>query len=97
MEYKTPKVLEKKPVIAGFDLKTIVVMVSCLLLFLFTVFTSFLLSTLFILLGILYIRIQQKYPQKGQLKLLIRFRSEAQCVRMQLPLSVLIRKRGGEK
>lgn len=91
MEYKTPKVLEKKPVIAGFDLKTIVVIAACVLLFVFTVFSSFLLSITFILVGVIYVKIQKKYPNKGQLSTLLKYNSSVKCIRIEKPINTLLK------
>lgn len=91
MEYKTPKVLEKKPVIAGFDLMTIVVISVCSILFLFTVFVSFLLSILFIGIAVLFVKIQRKFPQKGQLSTLLKYNSSTKCIRIEQPLSSLLK------
>jgi hypothetical protein len=92
MEYKTPKVLEKKTVIAGLDLKIIVVISACLLLFLFTVFKSFLLASLFIAIAIGYLKIQTKYPGKGQLKMLIKYKIGIQCIRIHQPMKTFIKR-----
>lgn len=91
MEYKTPKVLEKKPVIAGFDLKTIVVVAACFLLFLFTVFASFILSLSFILIAVVFLKIQKKYPQKGQLSTLIKYNSSVKCIRIEQSIKSLLK------
>ncbi|GAA0716325.1 hypothetical protein GCM10009430_11920 [Aquimarina litoralis] len=91
MEYKTPKVLEKKPVIAGFDLVTIVVIAVCSILFLFTVFVSFLLSIVFIGIAVVFVKIQKKYPQKGQLSTLLKYNSSIKCVRIEQPLRSLLK------
>ncbi|OEK07363.1 hypothetical protein A8C32_18170 [Flavivirga aquatica] len=91
MEYKTPKVLEKKPVIAGFDLKTIVVISACFLLFLFTVFASFFLSLSFILIAAIYIKIQKKYPERGELSILIKYTTSVKCIEVNQPIISLIK------
>ncbi|WP_378188146.1 hypothetical protein ACE939_06845 [Aquimarina sp. W85] len=93
MIYKTPKVLEKKPVIGGFDLKTIVIIAACSLLFLFTVFTSFLGALFFIAVAISYVQINKKYPEKGQLKTLLKYGSSIKCVTINQPLKTIIRRR----
>ena len=90
MEYRTPKVLEKKPIIAGFDLKIIVVIASCFLLFLFTVFSSFLFSLIFIFFAVAYIKIVKKYPNKGELKMILKYKSNTQCIRINEPLKKLL-------
>lgn len=92
MEYKTPKVLEKKPVIAGFDLKTIVIILACALSFVFTVFTSFLLSLAFIVIAIVYVKIQKKYPKKGQLTTLLKYNSSIKCIRVNQQIKTLIKR-----
>ena len=91
MEYKTPKVLEKKPVVAGFALKTIVIIVSCALIALFTFFTSYLLSILCILAGVIYVKIEKKYPERGQLVTLLKYTSSTKCIRVNQPITSLIK------
>jgi type IV secretory pathway VirB3-like protein len=93
MEYRTPKVLEKKPIIAGFDLKIIVVISGCFLLFLFTVFSSFLLSLVFIFFAMAYIKVQKKYPNKGQLKMVLKYNTNIQCIRINEPIKNLLKKK----
>ena len=92
MEYKTPKVLEKKPVIGGFDLKTIVVIVVCTLLFVFTVFKSFIMSLLFIAIGVVYVKIQKKYPEKGQLSTLLKYNSSIKCIHINKQIKCLVKR-----
>ncbi len=91
MEYKTPKVLEKKPVVAGFDLKTIVVIAASVLLFVFTVFSSFLMSLIFIAIGSIYVYINKKYPQKGELITLLKYGSSTKCIRINTQIKSLIK------
>lgn len=93
MEYKTPKVLEKKPVVAGYELKVILVMTMSLLLFLFTIFKSVLLSLFFLGLGIGYLKIQRKYPNRGELATFLKFRTATHCVREHQPLRTLLKRR----
>ncbi|WP_211074653.1 hypothetical protein [Aquimarina sp. MMG016] len=92
MEYKTPKVLEKKPVIAGLDLKSVVILVGCILLFVFTVFSSFLLSLVFIAIGIGYVHINKKYPRKGELSTLLKYNSSTKCVHINQQIKTLIKR-----
>jgi hypothetical protein len=91
-EYKIPKVLEKRPVIAGFDLSSIVVLTASSLMFVFTAFKSLLLSLLFLIVAIAYVKIKKKYPRKGQVKTLIRYNSSAQCVRIDRTIIELTQK-----
>jgi hypothetical protein len=91
MEYRTPKVLEKKPVIGGFDLMTIVVISGCFLAFLFTVFASFLGASVFIIIAVVYVKVQKKYPQKGELSTLLQYNSSIKCIRVDQPLKHLIK------
>ncbi|WP_025741798.1 hypothetical protein [Aquimarina pacifica] len=91
MEYKTPKVLEKKPVIGGFDLMTIVIIAGCFLAFLFTVFASFLGSLVFILTAVIYVKIQKKYPKKGELSTLLKYNSSIKCVQVDQPITALLK------
>ncbi|GAA4277183.1 hypothetical protein [Aquimarina mytili] len=92
MEFKTPKVLEKKPVIAGFDLKTIVIIIVSVLLFVFTVFVSFFMSLLSLSVGIFYVYITKKYPKKGELTRLLKYNSSTKCIRVNQQIKSLIKR-----
>jgi hypothetical protein len=92
MNYRTPKALEKEPIIAGQDLKSIVVIASCFLLFLFTVFTSFLLAFLCLCVPVIYLKIKKTFPNKGQLKIFIKYKTSIQCVRANKSIKDLIKK-----
>lgn len=92
MEYKTPKVLEKKPVVAGFDLKAVMIIVMCVLGAVFTVFVSFLLSIGFIAICIVYLRIDKKYPQEGELMRILKYNSSVKCVRINQQIKSLIKR-----
>ncbi len=91
MEYKTPKALEKKPVIAGFDLKTIVIIAVTALLSLFTVFTSIYIPILLILITISYIKIQKKYPERDEFLNTIKYTTSIKCIRINKPITSLIK------
>ncbi len=91
MEYKTPKVLEKKPVIAGYDLQTIVIIVASILLFVFTIFKSFLLSLIFLALGAAYVYINKKFPQKGELTTLLKYNSSTKCIRVDQQIKTMVK------
>lgn len=92
MEYKTPKVLEKKPVVAGFDLKAVMIIVMCVLGAVFTVFVSFLLSIGFIAICIVYLRIDKKYPQEGELMRILKYNTSIKCVRINQQIKSLIKR-----
>jgi predicted membrane protein len=92
MSYRTPKVLEKKPLVAGQDLQSIVVIATCFLLFLFTVFSSFILALLFLAIGAIYIKIQNMFPNKGQLITFIKYKSTVQCTRVDTPITKLLKR-----
>lgn len=90
--YRTPKVLEKKPIVAGQDLKTIIILVACFLLFLFSIFKSFLLALIWLCIAIVYLKIQNAFPQKGQLIMFLKYKTTIQCVRINEPLNNLLKK-----
>lgn len=92
MEYRTPKVLEKKPVIGRFDLKAVMVIVICTLAAVFTVFTSFLLSIGFIAICVVYLKIDRKYPKEGELTRLLKYNSSVKCVRINQQIKSLIKR-----
>lgn len=91
MEYKTPKVLEKKPVIGRFDLKAVMVIAICTLGAVFTLFASPLLSIGFIGICVVYLRIDKKYPQQGELNRLLKYQSSTKCVRINQQIKTLIK------
>lgn len=80
MKFKTPKVLERKPIIGGFDLQLVIIMVICIMLFLFTVFTNFLLSLIFPLILVVLLVIKKKYPKKGDFIEFIKYNREYKCI-----------------
>lgn len=92
MEYKAPKVLEKKPVIGRFDLKAVMVIVICSLAAVFLLFTSILLSIASVGICVLYLKIDKKYPQQGELTRLLRYQSSVKCVRVNQQLKSLIKR-----
>lgn len=93
MEYRIPKVLEKKPVVGGFDLKAVMVIVICTLAAVFTVFTSFLMSMVFIAICVVYLRIDKKYPKQGELTRLLKYQSSVKCVRINQQIKTLIKRK----
>ncbi len=90
MKFKTPKVLEKKPIVAGFELKMVVIIVSCTMLFIFTVFTNVLFSLLFPTILSVFIYINNKYPREGELKRLINYKIGVKCIRFNKNLESII-------
>ncbi|PRB85782.1 hypothetical protein CQ022_05870 [Chryseobacterium culicis] len=91
MEYKTPKTLERTPLIFGYPVVTAMIVVICLMLFLFIVFKKVLLSLVFLVIPTLYLYIIKKYPRKGEFKeFFFDFKMGAQCIRFDEKLENLI-------
>lgn len=93
MEYRTPKVLEKKPVVGSFDLQTAIIIVICTLAAVFTLFVSFLMSLVFIAIAVIYLRLNSRYPRKGELNQLLKYNSSLKCIRINQEIKSLIKRR----
>jgi len=73
MRHKTPKQLENVPIIAGFPLKTVVIIIMGSMGFVFTMTVNFLFALVFpIGIGI-YVYLTQKYSREGELMNLIKY------------------------
>lgn len=92
MEYKTPKTLERTPLIFGYPVITVLIVVICLMLFLFIVFKKVLLSLVFIVIPVIYLYILKKYPRKGEFKEFFAFNIGIQYVKFNEKLENLIKK-----
>lgn len=91
MEYKTPKTLERTPLVFGYPVVTAFIVAICLMLFLFIVFKKILLSLVFLVVPILYLYIIKKYPRKGEFKeFFLDFKMGVQCIRFDEKLENLI-------
>ncbi|THV57557.1 VirB3 family type IV secretion system protein [Chryseobacterium candidae] len=91
MEYKTPKSLERKPMIFGYPVITAMIVILCLMLFLFTVFKNIILSLVFIITPLLYLYIIRKYPKRGEFKeFFFDFKIGVKCIRFDEKLENLI-------
>lgn len=91
MEYKTPKTLERTPLVFGYPVVTALIVAICLILFLFIVFKKVLLSLVFLVVPILYLYIIKKYPRKGEFKeFFLDFKIGVQCIRFDEKLENLI-------
>ncbi len=93
MKFYTPKVFEKKPIIMGFDLGAVVVIVGAVLAFLFTVFVHFWVSLLFPIIAIVYVSIQNKFPEEGAMIRFIKYQFEEKSFSFRkLPKDMIIKK-----
>lgn len=91
MEYRTPKTLERKPVIFGYPVLTAMIVIVCLMMFLFIVFKKTLLSLVFLVIPILYLYIKKKYPRKGEFKeFFLDYKIGVQCIRFNDKLENLL-------
>lgn len=91
IEYKCPKVIEKVPEVMGFKVGLIVVLIGCGLGFIVTVFTKFLISLVFLVVGVGYYYIAIKFPKKGELTQYIKYENGNHCIKMDQELKTLIR------
>ena len=66
LEYKPFKVLEKTPVVGGFDIQIVVFAMIALILFLILVFQNVFFGLLFLVLAVLFFTMQLKFKQKGE-------------------------------
>ncbi len=91
MEYKTPKILERTPLVFGYPVVTAIIVAICFMLFLFIVFKKLLLSLVFLVVPILYLYIIRKYPRKGEFKeFFLDFKIGVQCIKFDEKLENLI-------
>jgi len=90
MNYKTPKVLEKKPIVMGLDLKMVVVCVLGVMLFIFTVFTHFFVAFIFPILTGVYLMIDKRYPGNKELVNFVKFQSGIKCIHINKSIKHLI-------
>ncbi len=92
MEYKVPKVLEKEPEVQGFNIVKIGIIVMCGLGFLFTAFTKFFVSLIFLAIAGVYFGITSRFPGKGELSQYIKYTTGSHCIKHDIPLKQLIRR-----
>ena len=93
MEYKTPKVLERKPIVGGFNLKVVIIIVGCSLLFLFTVYTNFFISLIFPAIAVTFVYMEKKYPGKGELLKVISYQAATKCIHVDRDITQMIVKK----
>lgn len=90
MEFQVPKVLERKPIIAGYDLQTAIVIIIGALLFLFTVFSHFFIALAIPVLIVPFVHIQTKYPKEGEFMDLIKYNSGSKCIQANIKIELLM-------
>lgn len=91
MEFKTPKCLEKVPMVFGYPVITAMIVIVCLMFFLFTVFKLVLLSMVFLIIPLFYLYLIKKYPRRGECKeFFLDFKMGIQCIRFNEKLENLI-------
>ncbi len=91
MNYRTPKVLEKKPIVMGLDLKMVVVCVLGIMLFLFTIFTYFFVAFIFPIISGGYLMVCKKYSGKKELVNLIKFQSGIKCIHINKSIKDMVK------
>ncbi|WP_340200098.1 hypothetical protein [Ascidiimonas sp. W6] len=96
MEFKSPKVLEKEPEVMGFSMLKVAIIVGCGLGFLFTVFTKFYVSLIFVAFAGIYFGITFRFPGKGELSQFIKYNTSSHCIKHDVPLKQLIRTKTDE-
>lgn len=91
MEYKTPKILERTPLVAGYPVMSVMIVVICLLLFIFLVFKNILISLVFLIIPVTYLYIEKKFPGKGEFKeYFLEYKFGIKCIRFNKKLENLI-------
>ena len=92
MTYRTPKELEKSPVIGGFDLKTVLVIAAALLAFVFTMMTSFIISLIFPLIAYAYFAFVSKFKKEGEFVNFMKYIMEPNCIQANTGIKELLNK-----
>ncbi|MDH7445843.1 hypothetical protein [Aquimarina sp. 2201CG14-23] len=90
MEFRPPKVLEKKPSVAGFDIKIAVVIVVGGILFLFAAIANFLVALIIPLIVFPYVQIELKFPGEGEFLTFIQYQSGVKCIRINQKIKGLV-------
>lgn len=91
MEYKTPKTLEKTPLVFGYPVVTALIVTICVILFLFIAFKNLLLSLVFLVIPTFFLYIKKKHPRKGEFKeFFFDFKMGVQCIRFNEKVENLI-------
>lgn len=92
MEFRVPKVLEKRPEVWGFALaKVAIIIFSCIGL-LFIGFYNLPLGLVFPSVGGVYFYVDKKYPGKGELVQFIKYTNGNKCIHCNQSLNSLTNK-----
>lgn len=90
MSFKVPKELEKVPIVFGFELKVVVLLIVSLLLFLMLLTVNFLLGLVFPLLVGIYIYLGTKYSKTGELANYLKYHSESKVIKFDKTIKQLL-------
>lgn len=97
MEFRTPKELEKKPVVFGIPLGVVVISLFAVALVSVMAFKNKLLSALFFMLYIGYIYLYKKFPRGGELMEYIRNSITNQYILFDQPIDQIVNPQLKEK
>jgi len=93
MNIKTPKVLEKTPVVAGFTMDKVGVAVISFLGFFLSLGFSTVVAILFLLIGGAYFYFYKLFPAKGEFYQFIAFLTGKKCIVCNASIENLTRKK----
>jgi len=93
MRYKVPKDLEKVPIIAGFELKSVVLIAVATLICLFTLTINFLLSLVCPAIVGIYVYLRRKYRKDGELLNLLKYTFTPKVIIFDKTIDQLLNKR----
>ncbi len=90
-EYKTPKVIEKKPEAMGLSIGLVAVLFLCTILFAVTVFRNIFVGLFFLALGSGYYYVELKFPGKGEFLRYLYYLFGNHCIKIDQPLKNIIK------
>jgi len=90
MTHRTPKELEKVPVVFGFPLKTVIFIIVAALLFISLMVVNFMLALAFPVLVGIYIYITRKFKKKGELINYMKFSFSSKVIKFDKTIEELL-------
>lgn len=90
MTHKTPKELEKVPIVFGFELKVVIMIIVATMLFIFLMTVNFLLALLFPVLVAIYIYFSQKFKKKGELLNYLKYSTGSKVIKFDKTIEELL-------
>ena len=90
MEFKTPKELEKVPIVMGFELIKVVMILASALYFLFLFANHFVMSLVLPVLTTIYILIDAKFARSGELISFLKYIFSPKIIRFNKTIQELL-------